>query len=412
MKRTQFVVANVARAARRVRCSDNAASGLHRRAGILATTATATAVRVVQRQRAATTMPLGVPRSNGKKKRWWFGYLVHLIVDASYELPVAFEVTPASYGEQPEAQRLLDQMQERHPDLLEQCERLSADKGYDDSKLIGWGSASDQAIIDIRNCWKDGENEENGVVTKLVSGQENVIYTGDGQVCLHVSADRRAACHGLRLGFERDRNTLKYRCPARYSGITCEGMEQCPVANAVRIKLEEDRRVFTPVARSSYVWQDYYDERSAVERVNSAVGGRVRVRPPVHPRADEDAAAHDAGVDDHAGGGLGTHPGRPADHLRSLVERLTTGCAPVTSKDSPPPAKAGALALSCTPMPLQRPDCCPHWATSTPISVTDLRVVARLVRTRRPVYPTACAAPVRSTVPKSRHSAISSTGPT
>ena len=199
---------------------------------------------------------------------------MHLIVDASYELPVAFEVTPASYGEQPEAQRLLDQMQERHPDLLEQCERLSADKGYDDSKLINrlWDQHQIKPIIDIRNCWKDGENEENGVVTKLVSGQENVIYTYDGQVsCMFPqTGELHAMDYG---GFERDRNTLKYRCPARYSGITCEGMEQCPVADAVRIKLEEDRRVFTPVARSSYVWQDYYDERSAVERVNSRLAG-------------------------------------------------------------------------------------------------------------------------------------------
>ena len=67
-------------------------------------------------------------KGNGKKKRWWFGYLVHLIVDANYELPVAFEVTPASYGEQPVAQLLLDQLQERHPDLLQQCQRLSADR--------------------------------------------------------------------------------------------------------------------------------------------------------------------------------------------------------------------------------------------------------------------------------------------
>ena len=75
-------------------------------------------------------------------------------------------------------------------------------------------------------------------------------------------------------GFERDRETLKYRCPARYSGITCKGMEQCPLAGkAVRIPLAEDRRVFTPVARSSYRWQDYYDERSAVERVNSRSAG-------------------------------------------------------------------------------------------------------------------------------------------
>ena len=57
-------------------------------------------------------------------------------------------------------------------------------------------------------------------------------------------------------GFERDRNTLKYRCPARYSGVTCKGMEQCPVGDAVRIRLDQDRGVFTPVARASYRWQD------------------------------------------------------------------------------------------------------------------------------------------------------------
>ena len=213
-------------------------------------------------------------KGNGKKKRWWFGYLVHLIVDATYELPVAFEVTPASYGEQPVAQLLLDQLQERHPDLLETCERLSADKGYDDSKLIErlWDQHQIKPIIDIRNCWKDSDAEEDGVRTKLVNGQEYVIYSYDGQVfCRCPETDvQRAMDYG---GFERDRNTLKYRCPARYSGITCEGMEQCPVADAVRIKLQEDRRIFTPVARSSYDWQDYYDERSAVERVNSRLAG-------------------------------------------------------------------------------------------------------------------------------------------
>ena len=31
--------------------------------------------------------------------------------------------------------------------------------------------------------------------------------------------------------------------------------------------------MFTPVARSSYVWKDHYDQRSAVERVNSRLAG-------------------------------------------------------------------------------------------------------------------------------------------
>ena len=33
--------------------------------------------------------------------------------------------------------------------------------------------------------------------------------------------------------------------------------------------MELDRRVFTPMARSSYVWQRTYKKRTAVERVNS-----------------------------------------------------------------------------------------------------------------------------------------------
>lgn len=39
----------------------------------------------------------------------------------------------------------------------------------------------------------------------------------------------------------------------------------------MRIKLSEDRRVFTPIARSSYKWKELYKQRTAVERVNSRI---------------------------------------------------------------------------------------------------------------------------------------------
>ena len=100
----------------------------------------------------------------------------------------------------------------------------------------------------------------------------NVIYTFDGQVscvCPNTGTERSMS-YG---GFERDRTTLKYRCPARALGAECKGMQSCPVGTAVRIPLSEDRRVFTPVAPSSYVWKDHYDQRSAVERVNSRLAG-------------------------------------------------------------------------------------------------------------------------------------------
>lgn len=40
----------------------------------------------------------------------WFGYKLHLLVDALYELPVAFEVTTASKSEIPQAHKLVDKI--------------------------------------------------------------------------------------------------------------------------------------------------------------------------------------------------------------------------------------------------------------------------------------------------------------
>ncbi len=67
---------------------------------------------------------------------------------------------------------------------------------------------------------------------------------------------------------ERLALVLQY-CPAHHYGINCAGKEQCPVNKAIRIPLEEDPRIFTPVARSSYKWKDLYKMRTATERVNS-----------------------------------------------------------------------------------------------------------------------------------------------
>ena len=43
---------------------------------------------------------------------------LHLVVDAIYELPVAFKVTPASNPEQPEAHELLEGLNKEHSDLI------------------------------------------------------------------------------------------------------------------------------------------------------------------------------------------------------------------------------------------------------------------------------------------------------
>ncbi|MBZ4665683.1 MAG: Transposase domain [Mahella sp.] len=70
-------------------------------------------------------------------------------------------------------------------------------------------------------------------------------------------------------GFEKNRNTLKKLCPAKCYGLECKHMEECCIKRGIRIPLKEDRRIFTPIDRSSYKWEREYDKRTAVERVNS-----------------------------------------------------------------------------------------------------------------------------------------------
>lgn len=199
-----------------------------------------------------------------EKVKAWFGYNLHLIVDTKYELPVAFSVTKASAAEAPEAHRLLEQIEKSEPTLLERCKYFTADRGYDDSKLILKlrDRYSISPIIDIRNMWKDGDS------TRLLTGQTNVVYDYCGNVYCYCPKEehKRQMAFG---GFEQDRQTLKYRCPAHHYGISCAGKEQCPVKKALRIPLAEDPRIFTPVARSSYKWKERYKMRTATERVNS-----------------------------------------------------------------------------------------------------------------------------------------------
>lgn len=194
----------------------------------------------------------------------WFGYKLHLIIDADYELPVAFTVTKASSAEAPEAHALLHKVEKYHLELLKRCEHFMADRGYDDGKLITrlWDDYSIKPVIDIRNMWQEGDK------TRLVNGMTNIVYDYCGNVYCYCpqSGKKKAMAYG---GFEQDRGTLKYRCPAEHYGIQCKGKDTCPVAKAVRIPMSEDRRIFTPVARSSYKWKKLYKKRTAVERVNS-----------------------------------------------------------------------------------------------------------------------------------------------
>ena len=110
--------------------------------------------------------------------------------------------------------------------------------------------------------WKDPDK------TRMLSGYDNVVYNFKGTVSCYCpkTNKKKEMAYG---GFEKDRKALKYKCPAKAYGSECRGREKCSAKSGLRIPLSLDRRIFTPVARSTYKWKTLYKKRTAVERVNS-----------------------------------------------------------------------------------------------------------------------------------------------
>jgi hypothetical protein len=226
----------------------------------------------------------GVKTKKGRRKdgtQWekvtrWFGYKLHLLVDSHYELPLGWKLTRASVSDTQQLIPLVKDLRRRQPDRIEVAEQLSADRGYDSGRNNAWlwDEVGIKPLIDSRMLWKDGEE------TRLLdpTRTDSLVYDEKGQLYCHcpASGERREMAY---QGFEKDRQSLKYRCPAAAYGLECRGRRQCGTGcygsygRVVRVPLELDRRIFTPIARSSYAWSNAYKKRTAVERVNSRIDG-------------------------------------------------------------------------------------------------------------------------------------------
>jgi hypothetical protein len=73
------------------------------------------------------------------------------VIDGEYELPVAFRVTRASVPEIPEGKKLMEELAEKHGEILDRCEYWLGDRRYDDTDTIEilWDEYRVKPIIDI-----------------------------------------------------------------------------------------------------------------------------------------------------------------------------------------------------------------------------------------------------------------------
>ena len=222
-----------------------------------------------------------------QKVRHWFGYQLHLIVDSTHELPVAFEVLPASTSEPTRLLPMVDKLARTQSATIERCETLSADRGLDSGPINKalWEDHQIKPVIDSRRLWKDEKNEQDfdpeQEITRALNPDivDNIVYTERGELRCVCPVSRVESTMAF-WGFEADRDALKFRCPAAARGLECPGRSACEEAapgnpgsygRIVRVPLDTDRRIFTPIPMDTPQWDREYAARTSVERVNSRI---------------------------------------------------------------------------------------------------------------------------------------------
>lgn len=231
----------------------------------------------------------GVDGRTGKawtKVKTWFGYGLHLIADVEHELPVWFEVTRASRSEAKVLDAGVDELFGAEPSLAAGCDDFCADRGLDAGPLKRklWDAHGVRPLIDVRELWREEKEMPDYDPAKPIlrslsaRGDGNVLHSEKGEVlcrCPATGEERPMAFQG----FEADRGTLKYRCPAAAYGLECKGRQAClrdagskagDYGRVVRVDLAtHDRRMFTPTPWGSPSWKRGYARRGALERINA-----------------------------------------------------------------------------------------------------------------------------------------------
>jgi hypothetical protein len=200
----------------------------------------------------------------------WFGYKLHLLVDVRHEVTLAYHITATKTGDNEVVATLLQQAQANLP--AGRIETLAYDKAADDGKVHEvLQDAGVKPLIQNRRMWpKEGEQE------KTLGGRIplHVVHDEAGTLFCYDTVSqppvRRAMAY---IGHEKQRQTLKYRCPARHEGFACASEEKCNARKSygmtVRVPQAIDLRRFPPIPRATKQFERLYKGRTSVERVNA-----------------------------------------------------------------------------------------------------------------------------------------------
>jgi Transposase DDE domain/Transposase domain (DUF772) len=223
----------------------------------------------------------GLPQASGGRKEYkdddgkvtkvveWFGFKLHLLVDVEHEVALAYEITDTKAGDGETLPALLEQAEANLPE--DRIETLAYDKAADSEEVHRLLSEKGiKPLIRMRALWQ-GEPE------RLLPGHDgtsNVVYDESGTIYCYDKVSEHPMRHKMSyIGYEPERQTLKYRCPAMHEGWACPMSTVCNAGKSygktVRVPSEVDPRRFPALPRATKKFEQMYKGRTAVERVNA-----------------------------------------------------------------------------------------------------------------------------------------------
>jgi hypothetical protein len=248
----------------------------------LAGDSTALSARRQKNERAAKLEEAaGLPQPSGGRKEYkdddgkvtkvveWFGYKLHLLVDVKHEVTLAYEITDTKAGDGETLPALLPQAQANLP--ADRIDTLAYDKAADSNDVHELlSNAGIRPLIQNRRLWK----EEQEKMLPGHDGNSNVVYDEAGTLHCYDKVSQPPVRHPMAyIGYEPERETIKYRCPAKHEGWSCPMSEICNAGKSygktVRVKRDIDLRRFPAIPRATKLFERRYKGRTAVERVNA-----------------------------------------------------------------------------------------------------------------------------------------------
>ncbi len=237
--------------------------------------------RVAEQSVATTEAAAGLPQPSGGRKEYtddagrvtkvveWFGYKLHLLVDVKHEVALAYEVTDTKAGDGETLPTVLKQAQANLPD--DRIQTLAYDKAADTNEVhAALSAAKIKPVIQNRSLWK----EEHERMLPGHDGNSNVVYDEAGTLYCYDRVSQPMVRHQMAyIGYEPDREAIKYRCPAKHEGWECPMSALCNGAKSygktVRVPREIDLRRFPELPRATKKFERLYKGRTSVERVNA-----------------------------------------------------------------------------------------------------------------------------------------------